>query len=335
MWNRWMPNQDVLSLELFQSKMERLIEIAMDDPIRYFKNFLKENEKNNPNQVPIWDGFIYCCVWAFIFTSPNGGNLHADYYSLYNEQIDDELETLKNDSNIEAKRSLEKYPMIRSLLYHDEECILKKQCHTISDYLDYIQKYGDACRELTLYAKYRISTIDETELFKFDELIEVINTFPYSDLFDIDKLKSRCVSINGLMVCYTNNISPVMREMITHIIENSKQTYVDDERFVYYVGKPLTKREIIVLQGYDCQALKDIISDFDEPVLLRLSEVTALMNLLKIKTGLDWVIPDKHILREHIQSNSINNIWYKGKPTSLNIEEYYSLLPTLKSKNNG
>ena len=72
-----------------------------------------------------------------------------------------------------------------------------------------------------------------------------------------------------------------MREMITHIIENSKQAYVDDERFVYYVGKPLTKREIIVLQGYDCQALKDIISDFDEPVLLSLSEVTALLNLLK------------------------------------------------------
>ena len=107
-----MRNQDVSSLELFQSKMERLVEIAMDDPIRYFKNFLKENEKNNPTKVPIWDGFIYCCIWAFVFTSPKGKELYEDYYSLYNEQIDDEIEVLKTYGNIEV-------------------CVVLKKCYRI------------------------------------------------------------------------------------------------------------------------------------------------------------------------------------------------------------
>lgn len=90
-----------------------------------------------------------------------------------------------------------------------------------------------------------------------------------------------------------------------------------------------------VLHGYDCQVLKDIVCDLDEPILLGVSEVFALLSLLKSETGLDWIIPDEHVLREYNQTNSINNIWYKGWSTSLNIEEYYSFLPTIETKNNG
>lgn len=337
-----MPNLDVLNLGLFQSKMEKLIEIAMENPERYYKNFLKENEKYNPAKVPIFDEdkdedkFIYCCIWAFVFTSLNGEELHKEYYKEYNEQIDKEIDALSICDKIEIKKSLERYPMIRCLLYKDEEFILKNDCHTIDDYLEYIDKHGDVCRELTLYAKYRISIIDDqSNNFGFDELIEVINDFPYSDLFDIDGLKSRCVSINGLMVCFNNKISQDIREAITNIIENSKQAHIDDEGYVYYVGKPLTKYEKILFQGYDCQVLKDIIGDFDESVLFRESEVTALLLFLKSATGLDWIIPDEQIFRENNQTVLLNNVWYKERRASLNIEEYYSLMPTIKTKNNG
>lgn len=330
-----MHNRDVLNLEFFQSDMDRLIQIAMDDPVRYFKNFLKENEKYNPAKVPILDEFIYCCIWAFLFTSPTGKIKHSDYYILYNEYIDEEIDSLCFPENIEEKKSLERYPMIRKLLYKNEESIITNQCHTVNDYIEFLQKYGDVCRELTLYAKYRISNIDDTKTIGLNDLLEIINNYHYSDLFDIDRLKSRCQTINGIIVCFSNSMSHNIREIITQIIENSRQVNIEDDGGVYYIAEPIKKRDKIVLQGYDCQLLQGIIADFDEPALFRISEVTELLKLLQRVTGIDWIIPDEHVLRKYYQSNSINYMWYKGRSTSLNIEEYYYLLPTIKTSNNG
>ncbi len=333
-----MDNQEELSLELSLSDMKNKIDIALDDPQRYFKNFLMHRDENNPTNVPILEEYLYCCVWAFVFTCVDGQKeLSVEYYELYQEEIDDEIRKLKaiKDSNNKTLKSLTKYPIIRDLVYSKEKEILLEQCNSVEDFEEYIQNYGESCREFFLYAKYRKTLLNADKNNNFVEFAEVIHSFPYSDLFDIELLKGQCIQINGLIVYFPSNISTAKREVITSLIKRLRKVTLLDGTLIYIADCPLNKYEIVILRNYDYSIIRDILSEPKLPQLLAASDVNNISMNLSSLSGLNWSLPNKDLSVIIDDKNISNKIWWKGDICSLNnIDEYRYFLPLITTSGN-
>ena len=189
---------------------------------------------------------------------------------------------------------------------------------------------------MTIYAKYKISLLGNHVKYRFNEISEVINSYPYSDIFDIESLKAQCKEVNGLIVCFSSDIPKTKLETIQQIIECSKCQNIDNQNVVYVANRPLSKADLVILQDYDFSIIKDIISDSLESVPVKKTDVFEIQKNLNISTGLNWGLPERNMLNGLINPKNINNIWWKEDIGSLNnIEEYHYFLPIITISHNG
>ncbi len=334
-----MLNPVELNSELSPNKMKRNIDIALKDPKRYFNNFLCNEAKNNPTGVPEIADYLHCCVWAFIYTNEDSKHQHSkQYYIKYQEDIEEEIEYLKSaiKSTPEEEIPLIKYPIVRDLVYSEDREILIEHCNSVDDYLQFLEDFKDSCSEFKLYAKYKISLLGNHVKYRFNEISEVINSYPYSDIFDIESLKAQCKEVNGLIVCFSSDIPKTKLETIQQIIECSKCQNIDNQNVVYVANRPLSKADLVILQDYDFSIIKDIISDSLESVPVKKTDVFEIQKNLNISTGLNWGLPERNMLNGLINPKNINNIWWKEDIGSLNnIEEYHYFLPIITISHNG
>lgn len=310
--------------------MNNKINIALDDPIRYFKNFLRNRVENNPTNVPVLENFVYCCIWAFIYTCSKDHHDSEYYYNKYQDEIEDEISFLKEEkSKSDTIIALTKYPMIRDLVYSSEKESLLLHCNSIEDYERYLEEHKDSCYEFELYAKYKISILSSNYGNRFDHIPEVINLYPYSDIFDLELLKSQCTNINGLLVQFNNGISCKQRSLITDLINNSTQIKTETNDSVLVGNHNLTKLDLVLLKDYDFDMLKGIISSPENPTLIGKTAVCILLKILCSFTGLNWDLPAKE-LKGDIAENLSEDIWWKEDICSLTtIEEYHHFLPII------
>lgn len=310
--------------------MNKKINIALDDPIRYFKNFLRNRTENNPTKVPVLENFIYCCIWAFVYTCSKDYHDSEYYYNKYQDEIEDEISFLKEERpKSDAIIALTKYPMIRDLVYSKEKESLLLRCNSIEDYERFLEEHKDSCYEFELYAKYKIGILSSSHSNRFDRIPEVINLYPYSDIFDIELLKSQCTNINGLLVQFNNGISCKQRSLITGVINSSIQLKTETNDCVLVGAHSLTKFDLVVLKDYDFDMLKGIISSPENPILISKTAVCSLLKILYSLTGLNWDLPTKE-LKGEMAENLIENIWWKDDVCSLStIEEYHHFLPII------
>jgi hypothetical protein len=125
-----------------------------------------------------------------------------------------------------------RWPQIRDFIFRPQKNKLDK-CNSSDDFLSFAD--SSPYLEYALYAKYRISQLNNTP---FIEAKIAIENFPQSDLLPINQLKSLFQEVNGIHFMWKgiasesdNNIG--IKEVIMDIISNSKPSNTNDEYFLH------------------------------------------------------------------------------------------------------
>lgn len=308
------------------------LKLAIDNPEMFYWNVLLE-EDDESNRIIYSDSFIFLSVLLFLVSNQNeDSQLVNTFIKRRNYQIEKEAHAIKKATNEAAKRFLylcEKYPVIRDIIYHEEKTALS-ECITEKDYKNYINIYGDSSREFVLFAEYKIAQLRDQSDCIFDAIPEIISSYPNSDLFDIAKFKSLCETINGVFICFRNDITKHQKEAVVSIINNS---IYDKATMSYIVISPLSKLQFIKLRDLNGELLQSVVSNMDETVYLTKNDAENILSLLCNLTGLIWVLPDEKHMHDNVLFSQLNKqIWIdKYDGTDSAIKTYYTLQPIIKT----
>jgi len=314
-------------MESMNDNMKR----TLDNPEKFYWNVLSEEDDDT---IPLSNTCIYLCVLLYLVVNLDENSLIIDkYINKYKYQLEKEIFTNKKSISDPEKnifRQCEKFPIIRNLIYKEEREILLL-CNSEEDYKNYLNTYGNLCREFTLFAKFRIAQISKLKENRFKEISEVINSFPNSDLFDIEYLKSLCVNINGISIYFTNDAAEMQKEAIIEILRDSICNY---ESKTYITSAPFSKLQIIKLLGFNVDILCHVINNVDGVCLLNIKDTMLLLSNLGGLTGLSWELPHNELIFDNnIFSNFKDIIWTKDCSSSDSlIYRYYALQPLIKLK---
>lgn len=301
---------------------------AFDNPKKFFWNVLLE-EYDGHNDIVCLDSCIFLSVLLFIASNQEGNDqLVSRFIKQYHYQVEKESHAIKKPTNEKESRFLhfcEKYPVIRDILYHEEKEVLL-ECIEEKDFANFVNLYGDSCREFTLFAKYTIAQLrNQSDFLRY--IPEVVSSYPYSDLFDIASLKTLCEVINGIFVCFKNNITDNQKDAILSILENT--TYDMDTKS-YIVNSPLSKLQFIKLHDLSENLLLMVVSNMNEKICLNKSDAEHVLSKLCNLTGLLWTLPEKEIVNNNaLLSKYKNQIWTDVESDS-SIKTYYNLQPIIK-----
>lgn len=304
---------------------------ALDNPEKFYWNVLLEEDDNT---IPLSDTNIHLCVLLYLVTNLDlDDRIIETYINRYMFQLENEIymhKKLLSESQKELYSQCERYPIIRDLIYKDEKEHLLKSV-TKQDYLNYLSKYSDSCREFTLFAKFQIAQFSQMRSARFEHISEVINSFPNSDLFDVEHLKTLCVNINGVSICFTHDATAAQKDTILGLIRDS---IFNNESKSYIINAPLSKLQIINLLKFNTDILNYIINNIEGIQLLNISDVKSLLSILNDLTGLSWDLPQNELeLDNDMCSKDKYIIWTKENDDSDSIiERYYALQPILKLK---
>lgn len=307
------------------------IKRSLENPEKFYWNTLSEEDDKT---VLLSDTCIHLCVLLYLVTKLDIDNKIIDkYIDVYRFQLDREVYEHKksiNDSEEELFRQCEKFPIIRDVIYKNEKEHLLKSV-TKEDYLNYLNKYGDTCREFMLFAKFRIAQLGNLKDNRFEFISEIINSFPNSDLFDVGNLKTLCTNINGLSVCFTSDATDVQKDTIIAII---RESIYNKESKAYITSAPLSKSQIVNLLNFDANILQSVINDLNEIQYLNINDAKYLLSILNKLTGLSWELPQKDFeLANEVFSKNKYVIWSKVSEHSDSlIGRYFALQPILKLK---
>lgn len=307
------------------------IKRSLENPEKFYWNTLSEEDDKT---VLLSDTCIHLCVLLYLVTKLDIDNKIIDkYIDVYRFQLDREVYEHKksiNDSEEELFRQCEKFPIIRDVIYKNEKEHLLKSV-TKEDYLNYLNKYGDTCREFMLFAKFRIAQLGNLKDNRFEFISEIINSFPNSDLFDVENLKTLCTNINGLSFCFTSDATDVQKDTIIAII---RESIYNKESKAYITSAPLSKSQIVNLLNFDVNTLKSVFNNIDDMQLLNINNVELLLSTLNKLTGLSWELPQKElVLDKDVFSKNRDIIWTNNDEYADSIiYRYYALQPILKLK---
>lgn len=306
---------------------------ALDNPEKFYWNVLLE-EDDESKAIQYSDSCIFLSVLLFLVSNRDiDGQIIDNYLKRYKYPIEKELNTTKESENKNDKNLIqfcEKYPIIRDIIYSEEKKALS-ECFSVEDYINYINFFQNSCREFELYAKYQISLMDSREDLRFDAISEVINSYPNSDLFDIEYFKTLCANINGISICFNGETTEKQRDTVMQILYDSK---FEGKLMEFTVSKPLTKLQILKLLQYDENTLQSIISEMNLVGYLRKSETNYLLTILNNITGLSWELPNIEMVNNNeVLSNHKNKIWIENyNESDSSIVTYYALQPIVKTK---
>lgn len=307
------------------------IKRSLENPEKFYWNTLSEEDDNT---ILLSDTCIHLCVLLYLVTKLGIDKKLIDkYIDVYRFQLDREVYAHKksiDDSEEKLFIQCEKYPIIRDVIYKNEKEHLLKSV-TKEDYLNYLSKYGDSCREFVLFANFRINQLSHLNDNRFEYITEVINSFPNSDLFDVEQLKTLCVSINGLSVCFTSDATDVQKDTIKVLIS---EAIYNNALKAYITRVPLSKLQIVNLFKFDANILQSVINDLNEIQYLNIIDAKYLLSILNKLTGLSWELPQKDFeLANEVFSKNKYVIWSKGSEHSDSlIGRYFALQPILKLK---
>jgi hypothetical protein len=307
------------------------IKRALENPEKFYWNTLSEEDDST---ILLSDTCIYLCVLLYLVTTLDIDNKLIDkYIDVYRFQLDREILAHKksiNDSEEKLFRQCEKFPFIRDIIYKNEKEHLFKSV-TKEDYLNYLNKYGDTCREFMLFAKFRIAQLGNLKDNRFEFISEIINSFPHSDLFDVEYLKTLCVNINGLSVCFTSDATDVQKDTVIALI---REAIYNNESETYIIITPLSKLQIVNLLKFDVNILSSAINNIDDIQHLNISNAKLLLSILNQLTGLSWEFPNIGlVLNNDVLSSNKDIIWTEDCEDSDSVIcRYYALQPILKLK---
>lgn len=305
---------------------------AIDNPEKFYWNDLMELE-DDFNEIGYSNSLIYLSVLFFLVSNQgNEGQLIDNFLKRHRYNIEDELQTTKEYGNANDKNLIklcEKFPIIRDVIYKTEKKALS-ECVSLEDYINYTKKFKGSCREFILYAKYQISLLGSNNDLRFDSISEVINSFPYSDLFDIEYFKTLCEDVNGVSICFSGETTEKQRETVVQILSGSKY---EEKTKVLMTSSPLTKLQIIKLLKYDEDTLQSVITNIDKVGYLRRIETYHLLTMLTRMTGLLWTLPSNEIVNKNeVLSRYKNKVWIDNyNESDSSIVTYYALQPIIKT----
>lgn len=304
---------------------------ALDNPEKFFWNVLLE-EEDLSDEIIYLDTCIFLSVLLFLVSNQGDNDrIVNNFIKQYYYQVEKEIQTVKEPTNDTEKRFLhlcEKHPVIRDIIYIEEKKVLS-ECITDKDYKNYLNLYSESSREFTLFAEYKIAQLSNQNDFIFDAIPEVVSSYPNSDLFDIDKLKTLCEVVNGIFVCFKSNITDNQKDAILSILQNS--TY-DEDAMVYIVSSPLSKFHFLKLQDFNEELLLSAVSNMYDPIYLDKDEAEHVLSTLCNLTGILWALPEKEIVNDNaLFTKNKNKIWIEVESDS-SIKTYYNLQPIIKTE---
>lgn len=312
--------------------MDANLKSVIDHPKKFCWNHLLDTVDES-DTIQYSDSFIFLSVLLYIVLNRDRDSKFIDHFiKRYQVQIEKETSKAKKSTNEIEKKFIqlcEKYPIIRDIIYNKEKKILS-ECVREEDYINYLNTFGGSCREFELFAKYQIDMLSEQNDYRFEAISEVINAYPYSDLFDIEYFETLCESINGISVCYNSEATNKQRETIAQILHEAS---FDEVSMCYVTRLPLNKLQILKLWKYDIDTLQSIVTDLDETMFLNIKDVKHTLRILSKLTGLLWSLPNNEtVLNNGAFLNYENKVWKDNcNETTSSIVTYYALQPIVKT----
>lgn len=286
---------------MMDSMKERIEKILKKEPEEIFYNYILEGDFDDYSLPIIYiDGahLCYITIYYLLLLLEKKNILSKDrcpaFFRKYQKNIKIEISILQNNKkNIELVEVVKKCPEIRDLVYSDERKALDK-CNSLKDFNEYLFTYSENCREFVLYAKYKISQIKEE---RFKEIGEVLRDFRESDIFDIKGLESKCQTINGIHVMWSDlvisnpTLLKCLREIVNSLvlIPSSGSALINND---FYISKYLITigqwNSIFNLERHVLHKSEEILM---RPVNVSYAEVISFIKIMNKMTCLNFKLP--------------------------------------------
>lgn len=305
---------------------------VVEYPEQFYGNVLK-----GLDEVLCSDSCIYLSVLHFLVSTKNKqedncGQIINEYIYNHKNKILEDINAVKKSSienDKELIRLCERHPIIRDMIYNEEKEELKN-CRDEKDYIDYLNKFEDSCREFTLSAKYEIARLTDQNDSISEIISEAINSYPNSDVLDIEGFKKLCVNINGISICFKCETTEVQKDTIVDIIRDASRGNVSS---ILITNTPLSKLQILNLLKYDAESLQAVVTDINELNYLNRKDAEHILSILSKLTGLIWTFPHRELVLENeVLAKYENKVWFDNyNKSDSSIVTYYALQPIIKT----